>query len=185
MVTEIKDLPPDVKEFTANGRRYIVHETLTADGFQMMEELRLEIETGTTAAELVKTIGKAINSLNNGAKLFDACNHLYNATSSAERIQQKIPHPLLLTLTLFVRPEGSDLSTWNPAEAATWIQDFNEEGYNINSLFIKADACREGFVSNFTRNSPDIFQTEEESEEATEQQAEAVDSKRKSRQKRS
>ena len=102
MVTEIKDLPPDVKEFTANGRRYIVHETLTADGFQMMEELRLEIETGTTAAELVKTIGKAINSLNNGAKLFDACNHLYNATSSAERIQQKIPHPLLLTLTLFV-----------------------------------------------------------------------------------
>ena len=38
MVTEIKDLPHDVKEFTANGRRYIVHETLTADGFQMMEE---------------------------------------------------------------------------------------------------------------------------------------------------
>ena len=184
MVTEIKDLPPDVKEFTANGRRYIVHETLTADGFQMMEELRLEIETGTTAAELVKTIGKATVALSKN-NVYDASVHLYNATSSAERIQQKIPHPLLLTLTLFVRPEGSDLSTWNPAEAATWIQDFNEEGYNINSLFIKADACREGFVSNFTRNSPDIFQTEEESEEATEQQAEAVDSKRKSRQKRS
>ena len=37
----------------------------------------------------------------------------------------------------------------------------------------------------FTRNSHDIFQMAEESEEATEQQAEAVDSKRKSRQKRS
>jgi hypothetical protein len=116
--------------------------------------------------------------------VYDASVHLYNATSSAERIQQKIPHPLLLTLTLFVRPEGSDLSTWNPAEAATWLQDFSEEGYNINSLFIKADACRGGFASNFTRSSPDIFQTEEESEEVVEQQAEAKTDKKKSRQKR-
>ena len=86
MVTEIKDLPHDVKEFTANGRRYIVHETLTADGFQMMEELRLEIETGTTAAELVKTIGKATVALSKN-NVYDASVHLYNATSSAERIQ--------------------------------------------------------------------------------------------------
>jgi len=54
MTTEIKTIPENAREFMANGRRFIVHDKLTVDGYQRMEEFRLEIETGTSAGSAVK-----------------------------------------------------------------------------------------------------------------------------------
>lgn len=164
MTTEIKTIPENAREFTANGRRFIVHDKLTVDGYQRMEEFRLEIETGTSAGAAVKTIGQVVNALKKN-DVFTASVHAYNATAALERISEKVPHPLLLTLTLFVRPEGSDLSEWNEAEAISWLQDFNAEGYSVTDLFILADSCRSAFVSNFLRSSPDIFPQESDPSE--------------------
>ena len=172
MAEQIKNIEPGARELYANGRRFVIHETLTVDGFQKMEELRLEIETGTTAADAVKTIGKAVDALKSN-NVFTASVHCYNATASLERIAAKVPHPLLLMLTLFVRPEGSDLSNWNEADAILWLEDLNKEGYNINDLFTLADACRQAFALNFLRNSPDILQVED-SEGQNEQASESA-----------
>ena len=56
MVTEIKTYPRRKKEFTANGRRYIVHETLTIRRVSDDGRIKAETETGTTTAELVKRL---------------------------------------------------------------------------------------------------------------------------------
>lgn len=155
MTKEIKDIPENAKELTANGRRFIIHDKLTVDSYQRMEEFRLEIETGTSAGAAVKTIGQVVNALKKN-DVYTAAVHAYNATAAVERISEQMPHPLLLTLTLFVRPEGSDLSKWNESEAISWLEDFNAEGYSVTDLFILADSCRSAFVSNFLRSSPDI-----------------------------
>jgi hypothetical protein len=153
-VTEFKTLDPSVRSFEANGKKYIVHENLTESGYEMMEALRLEMETGSSAGDLVKTLGKAVNMLKTN-NVYEASLHLYNATNAAERISNKVPHPLLLTLTLFVRPQGADLSQWNESEAIEWLSDFNKEGYKITDLFKLADACKIAFASGFLQ----VFQT--------------------------
>jgi len=89
---------------------------------------------------------------------------LYNAQSAAERIADKVPHPLLLILTLFVRPEGSDLRKWEQAEAQTWINDFNEECIATDDLFRLAGYCILGTDSELALNSQSISREESSSE---------------------
>ena len=155
MLTEIKRLPDGVKDFTANGRRYIVHEKLTFDAFQQLEDLRFELQAGTSVGDILKGQAKAIGALNK-ADFYTAAVILYNCQSAAERIAEKIPHPLLLILTLFVRPEGSDLSRWEQAEALTWINDFNEEGIATDDLFRLAGYCIISSDSDLALNSQSI-----------------------------
>ena len=160
MVTEVKRIIDDnVKEFQANGKKFIIHEKLTFDGFQMLEELRFELQAGTSAGDVIKGQTKAIGALQKG-DFYNATVHLYNAQSAAERINEKIPHPLLLILTLFVRPEGSDLRKWEQAEAQSWINDFNEEGIAADDLFRLAGYCILGTDSELALNSQSISQEE-------------------------
>lgn len=160
MTTEIKRLSPDTRSFEANGKKYIVHETLTTDGYIIQDELDLENAIGSSPRQLVKTLGKAVTKLNE-YKFFEACTLIYNATGAAERIQERKPPPLLFILTLYVRPEGSDLSKWDEATAREWIEDWNMEGYSINDLFNLADACRIRFALDLERNFQNISEVEE------------------------
>jgi len=163
MVTEIKRLNEDVKEFQANGKEYIRHEKLTFDGFQQLEDLRFELQSGTSVGDVIKGQTKAIAALQK-ADFYNATVHLYNAQSAAERIADKVPHPLLLILTLFVRPKGSDLRKWEQAEAVSWINDFNEEGIATDDLFRLAGYCILGTDSELALNSQSISREESSSE---------------------
>ena len=150
---QIKRLDENTRAFEANGRRYIVHESLTVEGFQRLEELRVEMETGNTAGDLLKSLQKAYAMLN-AQKFADASVTIYNAINIGERIQSGKPPAWLLALTLFVRPEGSDLATWDEQEAESWANDWNAEGYAVADLFTLAFASRLRLDSDFLRNSP-------------------------------
>lgn len=155
MVTELKRLEPNAKSFEANGKKYIVHDSLVESAYQEMENLMLEMGTGSSAGQLVKAMGNAVNALNQ-SKLYDASVILYNATSTAERLNQNIPHPMLRIFTLFVRPQGSDVREWNEAEAIEWLKDFNEEGYAMDDLFNAAAIYSKDFIHGLYPSSPTI-----------------------------
>lgn len=152
---QIKRLEEGTRAFDAGGRRYIVHEGLTVDGFQMLEELRVEIESGNSAGELLKHCQKTY-SLLNAQKFADASVTLYNAINIAERINAGKSPAWLLALTLFIRPEGSDVRAWDEAEAEAWIKDWAEEGFSVADLFTLAIACHSRFDSGFLRSFQDI-----------------------------
>lgn len=160
---EIKRLDEKTRSFTANGRRYVVHENLTVEGFQRLEELRVEMEAGNSAGDLLKLLQKAYGLLN-AQKYADACVTLYNAINIGERINaQKYP-AWIMALTLFVRPEGADLSVWDEQEAEGWVKDWNEQGYAATDLFGLAFASRIKFDSGFLSNSQDTSDVPRESE---------------------
>jgi hypothetical protein len=159
----LKRLDENTRAFEANGRRYIVHDGLTVDGFQMLEELRIEMEAGNTAGDLLKLCQKTYEALNT-QKFADASVTLYNAINVAERISAGKQPAWMLSLTLFIRPEGTDLRRWDEAEAETWIADWNDEGYSIADLFTLALACRGRLDLDFLRSSPDISAEPNESE---------------------
>lgn len=151
---EIRRLDEHTRAFDANGRRFIVHDLLTVDGFQRLEELRVEMEAGNTAGDLLKLLQKAYKLLNE-QKYADACVVMYNAINIGERINTGKPPAWMMALTLFVRPEGADLSKWDEQEAEQWVSDWNEEGYAAPDLFSLAFASRVRFDSAFQYSSPD------------------------------
>lgn len=171
MVAEITRLGADTKRFEACGRTYIVHDSLTVDGFQRLEELRVEMEAGNTTGDLLKLLKTAYDAANKN-RLADAAVAIYNALNINERIIEGRPQAWLLALTLFVRPEGSDLSTWNEADATEWVNEWNAAGYAIPDLFNLAYANRARLDTDFLASFPDTFTDgKKESEEGAEAQA--------------
>jgi len=165
MVEQIQRLTGDTRRFEAGGRWYQVHDTLTVDGFQHLEELRIEMEAGNTVGDLIKLTKQAYTLLNQG-KMADAAVSLYNALNIEERVLEGRPQAWLLALTLFVRPEGADLSKWSESEAAEWIKEWNEEGYSVTDLFNLAFSVREKLDTGFSLNFPDTSVEAGESEGA-------------------
>lgn len=138
---------------------------LTADGYAKLEELRIEMETGNSAGDLLKLIGKVAGHLRKN-NIYDASVVNYNAANIAERINDKRKPAWLLTLTLFVRPEGADLSKWDESEAASWVDDWSAEGYSVSDLFTLANTCQTAFAGDFLRNSLTILQESGEDQQA-------------------
>lgn len=153
MAEQITRLGAGTRSFEANGRTYIVHESLTVDGFQRLEELRVEIEAGNGVGDMLKLTQKAYDLTNKG-KLADAAVALYNCLNVQERINDGRPQAWLLALSLFVRPEGADLSTWTESDAAEWIADWTQEGFAVSDLFNLAYACREQLDTDFLASFP-------------------------------
>lgn len=151
---QVRTLDPNCRAFEANGRKYIVHNMLTVDGYRRMEELRLEMETGNSAGDLTKLLGKTAGFLQKG-NTYDASVTIYNALNIAERMREQRPPAWLLTLTLFVRPEGSDLSTWDESVAEASIQDWNKEGIGIDTLFFFHKSILGIFNTSLQRSFPD------------------------------
>ena len=153
MSNEVRRLNGSEKRFEAAGKNYIVHETLTVDGFQRLEELRVEMEAGNSVSDMLKLLNKAYDLTNKG-RLADASVALYNAINVQERIVQGRPAAWLLALSLFVRPEGADLSRWTEQDAAQWIEDWNSEGLAIADLFNLAFTCNRRLGTDFSFNFP-------------------------------
>lgn len=149
-----KRLDENTRAFFANGKKYLVYDDLTVADFQRLEELRVEMEAGNTAGDLIKLIGKAYELLNT-QRFADASVAMYNALNISERIATKKPPAFLVALTLFVRPEGSAIPDWNETDAEQWIEDWNAEGYGITELFDLAFATRMRLNSGFLRSSHD------------------------------
>lgn len=172
----IKRIDENTKSFTgASGTVYRVHPTLTADAFQVLEELRIEIEGGNTAGDLLKLVGEATAALQK-SDVYTAAVKLYNATNIAERINRGGRPAWLLALTLFVRPEGADLTKWDEAEADGWIQDWNEAGLAIDDLFTLAFACRVSLDLGFMRNFRDTSDQPQPAESGSEKGTKAQES---------
>ena len=162
---ELQRLDEKTTHFEANGVRYVVHRGLTVEGFQILEVLRIEMECGNSASDLVKLNGKIVEALQKN-DVYGASVAAYNATNIAERINDGRQPAWLLALTLFVRPEGDDVRKWDEAQAEQWIQDWNEAGYSVADLFGLAFACRQRLDTDFLRSFPDISEQPSESESA-------------------
>lgn len=163
MVTEIKRLAEDVRAFEANGKKYIVHDLLTFDAYIRLEELEVEIMAGNSPRDMVKLLQKAYECMNTH-KFADASVMIYNALNIGERIQAGRPPAWMMGLTLFVRPQDSNLAEWNEADALQWIDDWNNEGLSAIDLFTLACACRSRLDTALSRNSQDISSDLKESE---------------------
>lgn len=153
MADKIKQIGEKDKVLTgASGTKYIVHSTLTVAGYEKLEELKIQMQVGNSAADLLKMLQVAYDVLNKG-KFADTAVHLYNCINIAERIEDDRHPAWLLMLTLFLRPEGSDLAVWDEETAGQWIDDLNAAGYDAAGLFSLASIVTKEYAFFWQHNS--------------------------------
>ena len=167
-ITEFIDLPEKCTSFLGkSGRRYIVRSMVNTDAYAILQQLELEIQSGHSVGDIIKLQGKAIKALQNNGDVYNASVHLYNATNAAERIRERMPTAWLLELTLFARPEGSDVTEWDEAQAREWISDWGN--YSLTSLFFCRNTCLEGLGMSFSPSIPTTLKEQSGQEEESNQ----------------
>lgn len=154
-ITELTALPEKCTSFRGkSGKNYIVRSMIGTDAYAMLQQLELEIQSGHSVNDVLALQGKAIKALQNGADVYTASVHLYNSVNATERIKELLPDAWLLELTLFVRPEGADVTGWDETQAREWISDWGN--YTLDSLFFCRNACLEALGMSFSQSTQTI-----------------------------
>ena len=161
---EITRLPETARQFTANGKTFIIHESTTVDGYTALEELKIRAATGDTATALLERLQEVYDLMNKG-RFADAAVAMYNTIDAGEKIAAKRPHSLLLQLTIFARPLGHDVREWSEELAMTWIDDWQQEGIDVTDLFSQAGGSLMRFQLASSLNSRNTSEFGNESEE--------------------
>lgn len=162
--TELKRLDINANSFEANGKKYLIHNSLSAERFKKFEELQVVSEFGYDYAGIYAQITKAYDALNK-MKVADAGVMLHNLMNGASRGANKQEHPVLLMATLFIFTEDEDLKVWDETRAAEKIADWNAELYDITDFFRLALRLFKGFMSDWRQDIPEF--SPEEMEGAT------------------
>jgi hypothetical protein len=151
---ELKKLPFDKGEFTANGKRYIVKNTLTIARHAEFEKLQSHYGFGLTFDGIVERINQALD-LANKFKSIEAWSVIINMKEGIAYNLQSRAHPALLLCSLFIVTEDEDLTEWNEKEQRLKVEDWNKEGYDVNDFFVLAS----NLVRNFIPVYGEIFQS--------------------------
>jgi hypothetical protein len=151
---ELKKLPFDKNEFTANGKVYKIKNTLTVSRFNEFEKLQNHYGFGLSFESVVGKLNQSIDMANKG-KGVEAWNIIYNLKEGiASRLEDR-SHPALLLCSLFIVTDDEDLTSWNEKEQRSKIEDWNREGYDVNDFFVLAS----NLVTNFLPIYGEIFQS--------------------------
>lgn len=151
---EVKKLPYEKGEFTANGKLYKIRNTLTVNRHTKFEMLQNHYGFGLTFEGIVERLQKSIDFANS-SKGIEAWNIILNLKQGiAERLEER-SHPALLLCSLFIVTEDEDLTEWNEEEQRLKIEDWNKEGYDVNDFFVLASNLVTGFLPAYE----EIFQS--------------------------
>jgi hypothetical protein len=155
---ELKKLPFDKGEFTANGVLYRIKNTLTLARFVEFEKLQNHFGFGLSFKALYDKL-EAIRVLFDSGKSVEAFANYWNLKEGiAYRLEDRT-HPLLLLCSLFIITEDEDLTAWNELDQKVKIDNWNREGYDVNDFFQLGSNLVAGFLPIYGEISQSSSQT--------------------------
>jgi hypothetical protein len=143
-MSELKRLDIASNSFEANGRKYLIHPSVTIERFKYFEKLQVSIGFNADYTTLATGIRKAYDDLQK-FKGADASVTLYNLMEGIEKKRNDREHEVLLLCSLFVCREGENLAEWNETEAVEKIADW-KAGYDVADFFDLAWRLVRGFT---------------------------------------
>lgn len=144
------------KGFTANGKRYVKHTSITVDEYKEFEILQAHVGFGMDFGSIMNRLKDAYELLNK-QKSADAAVKLHNLMSGIADKLERRENPALLICTLFLHEEGKRLK-WSEDIAQQKINDWKEEGLDVTDFFQLAAAL----VPQFVENLEEILQSTSE-----------------------
>lgn len=139
----------------ANGKEYLIEKGMSGKRYTIFEELQSKIGWGVDFDTMLAKVKMAFEYLNK-SKPADAAVILYNMIEMISEKLQKRMLPTLQLCTLFINTKDEDRRTWSEALAEEKINDWNEEGYDINDFFVLALNMVPGLVIYLNETSQTI-----------------------------
>lgn len=131
--------------FTANGQKYIIHESLAMTRFEKFEELEPEVAYGMAADNLFDNLLKVYDFLNE-QRPADASVAVHNMLNGIKRNLEGREHPVLQICSLYIAREGENLATYDAKLNAEKIEDWRQEGIDYQNFFLLAFNLARGFT---------------------------------------
>jgi hypothetical protein len=136
---------PDLnaKTFTANGKTYTRLSSLPVGRYEEYERLQIEFAFNASFENLFKAMQAAYLDLN-ALKAADASVKLYNALHGITAIEAKDTAACKLC-ALFLVTEGEDITKIDEALNQQKIEDWRQEGIDVNYFFTLAALFINGY----------------------------------------
>lgn len=152
-VTELLVITPEMKTFTANGKVYRKDKTLSPSRWADMQRLELETAFGTTMKDHAKAWMDIYKALQAKEGLADAGYIAKNMILGIASLDNNRVHTGLKMCALFINYEGEDVRSINEKQIADKVNDWNEGGIDVMSLFTLALSAIPDFLSAYTNAS--------------------------------
>ena len=131
--------------FIADGRKFIITDSLPIDYFMEFERLQNTMGFNMTFKQIFDKL-KDIYTVLNSNKILDAGIKLHNLMSGiAERVDGKL-HPALEICALFIVEEGEDRNVYSKEVSKSKIDAWRKEGYDMQDFFTLAIGLVAGFT---------------------------------------
>ena len=148
---EVKHLDMSKSYFEANGKKYHITKDLCIERWRHFEDLQAMVGFGRTFEDLFtafKDIWSALDE-KGGAKVATASIVCHNAMTGIKTKLEERHHPALMLCTIFVNYEGEDEKVFDEEVMKSKINDWQEEGYDINDFFRLAWKLVPSFIKTY------------------------------------
>lgn len=147
----LKKLPPDTREFTANGKRYRVIGSLPVSRYEDFELFQLEVAIGRSFEAIQQSINHAYSLCNRvvrGDEVFaDLAIVLRDLSIGATLAGTRTPHAVLKMCALFLVRDEEDLRHCPNELIEDKINDWRTEGIDMGYFFTFALLTIPGFLA--------------------------------------
>jgi len=145
MATNLKQIDFEKSEFQANGKTYFVKQSLSVERYRWFEKYQVDFGFGRTYQSISDALKKAVE-LGNKGKGIEAWNIVLNLIRAVGEGLDKRTNNAMMLCALFIVTEDEDLTKWDEQDQAKKIEDWNIEGYDVNSFFQLAANLVKGFI---------------------------------------
>jgi hypothetical protein len=142
---DLKHLDFKATEFMAMGKKYFVKQSLSVERFRWFEKYQVDFGFGRSYKSISDALKKAIEFGNKG-KGIEAWNIVLNLVLAIGEGLEKRTNNAMMICALFIVTEDEDLTKWDEQMQLAKINDWNDEGYDVNSFFQLAANLVTGFI---------------------------------------
>lgn len=141
----IKSIDLNQKEFTANGRKYIILDKITPERYKEYEKLVPELTFGLGFAQIYANLQKIWEYLNK-MEFGNASVVCHNTMKGIKNIDDsKRIHPALMMAALVIVREDEDCKVYDKQLMLEKINDWQSEGLDMLSFFALSLNSIQGF----------------------------------------
>lgn len=159
--------------FNANGKEYIIRQSLTIERFEEFEKLQIQVGYGVDFRGMFGNLRKAYDYLN-ASQPADAGVLLYNTMNGVKNEIDGRENEVLQLCALFICTENEDLTIFDENLMKAKIDDWKIEGIAMESFFTLAFNLVNGFIPVYNQVSASISEHMEAAKSAAPQKGKST-----------
>lgn len=133
-MSQLKNLPTDTNVFMANGKKYFIEDKLSYNRWLLYQKLEIELTFDISFSGMFNKLTETYALLNQ-QRFADASVCVRDLMFGIANNIDKRTHPAYALCALFINQEDEDRTDISETIIKAKIEDWNTEGYSVQSFF--------------------------------------------------